>query len=420
MKNVVDEIGPGITSLEFVRALLNMPRPASLQAMLSKYAEPIVIDEPLVTDDGVALGGHHTITLERMGRSRHQGHMRATGFPSFRFGGPTIVGPLDSPFVAAAAGEVHGSNELGDREASWDDVSEAGGFVGYWALLKGGAHTTDVNFESDFFGDIGDVATFVGTVAGGALVAGSVGVCFVLGVHAADAAGVDETLGTAGLAGVLVASGVLVVFGPSAVVAAIVAGAAAGVAVELALKHRKLTDRPEEVEFANRVFQGTLPIDRIVLTNMLGIGRRPFTMPSVGDTILVNLGEGFEDPTHYTGKGDPDKPRKQAAGQLFIHELTHAWQIDVTHFLPGLMCDGLLNQSTTLAGDMGVMCRSAGPRFPAVQSGTAGELSSTTGSLVPGRRRSRSTKRGARPVPISGISATTSGTASSELHLPTL
>jgi hypothetical protein len=77
-------------------------------------------------------------------------------------------------------------------------------------------------------------------------------------------------------------------------------------------------------------------------------------MPSVGDTILVNLGEGFEDPTHYTGKGDPDKPRKQAAGQLFIHELTHAWQIDVTHFLPGLMCDGLLNQSTTLAGDMGV------------------------------------------------------------------
>ena len=150
------------------------------------------------------------------------------------------------------------------------------------------------------------------------------------------------------------ASGVLVVFGPGAVVAAIVAGAAAGVAVELALKHRRLTERPEEVEFANLVFEGTLPVDRIVLTNMLGIGRRPFTMPSVGNTILVNLGEGFEDPTHYTGKGDPDKPRKQAAGQLFIHELVHAWQIDVTHFLPGLMCDALLNQSTTLGGNMGV------------------------------------------------------------------
>ena len=50
MKNVIDEIGPGITSLEFVRARLNMARPASLTAMLAKYAEPIVIDEPLVTD----------------------------------------------------------------------------------------------------------------------------------------------------------------------------------------------------------------------------------------------------------------------------------------------------------------------------------------------------------------------------------
>ena len=116
--------------------------------------------------------------------------------------------------------------------------------------------------------------------------------CFVLGIHAADAIGLDEMAGTAGLVGVLVASGVLMVFGPSAIVAAIVAGAAAGVAIELALKHRKLTDRPEEVEFANRVFQGTLPVDRIVLTNMLGIGGRPFTIPSVGDTILVNLGRG--------------------------------------------------------------------------------------------------------------------------------
>jgi hypothetical protein len=28
----------------------------------------------------------------------------------------------------------------------------------------------------------------------------------------------------------------------------------------------------------------------------------------VGKTILVNLGAGFDDPVHYTGFGDPDKP----------------------------------------------------------------------------------------------------------------
>jgi hypothetical protein len=332
-----------------------MARPVSVKELLAKYRQPIVFDEPLVTPDGVALGGHHTLTLERHGHFRHEGHMRATGFPSFRYGVRTVVvGRSGTPVIAAVSGEVHGSNELGDRESSWDESGESAGVALYWASLKAAEHTTDINFESDFFGTIGDVATFVATLAGGFFVAGSVGVCFVLGIHAADAIGLDEEVGTAGLAGVLVAGGILVVFGPGAIIPALVAGAGVGVAVELSLKHRRLTDRPEEVAFANRVFQGTLPVDRIVLTNMLGVGMRPFTIPSVGNTILVNLGEGFDDPIHYTGKGDPAKPRKQARGQLFIHELVHAWQIDVTFFLPGLMCGAILNQATTLDGDMGV------------------------------------------------------------------
>lgn len=352
---LLDEIGPGITSLEYVRSQLGMDRPVSLKALLARYREPIVLDEPLVTPDGVALGGHHRITLERRGHFRHEGHMRATGFPSFRYGVRTVIqGRSGTPFIAAADGEVHGTNEPGDRESSWDVSGDSPTVALYWASLKGAEHTTDINFESDFFGTIGDVAVFVGTLAGGFAFAGSVGVCGVLGVHAADALGLDEELGTAGLAGVAVAGGVLIVFGPSAIIPAIVAGAAVGVAVELSLKHRKLTDRPEEVAFANRVFQGTLPVDRIVLTNMYGFGRRPFTIPSVGDTILVNLGAGFDDPIHYAGKGDPDKPPSQAPGQLFIHELVHAWQIDTSFFLPGLMCGAILNQSTTVGGDMGV------------------------------------------------------------------
>jgi hypothetical protein len=365
MINLIDEIGPGITSIDYIRVQLRLNRPIKVSELLSRYREPIVIDEPLITPDGVALGGHHKLTLERNGRYRHEGHMRATGFPSFHYGVRSVLaGNAGAPIAVAVGGDVHGSNEFGDNVSSWDEVGEMGGAKLYWASLKNGNLDTQIDFDSDFFGTIGDVVTFVGTLAGGALVAGPVGVCFALGVHAADAVGLDETVGTAGLLGVAVASGVLVVFGPSAIVAAIVAGAAVGVAVELLLKHRKLTDRPEEVEFADRVFKGKLPVDRIVLTNMLGIGRRPFTMPSVGDTILVNLGEGFDDPIHYTGKGDPDKPRKQAPGQLFIHELTHAWQIDVTTFLPGLMCDAVLNQSSTLGGDMGVYkYSSAGREF---------------------------------------------------------
>jgi hypothetical protein len=122
MKNLVDEIGPGITSVDYVRSQLGMDRPVSVKDLLAKYREPIVIEESLVTPDGVALGGHHKITLERSGRFRHEGHMRATGFPSFRFGVVTTLrGSSGTPFVYSEGGEVSGTNTIGgDRESSWD------------------------------------------------------------------------------------------------------------------------------------------------------------------------------------------------------------------------------------------------------------------------------------------------------------
>ena len=347
------QLGLGVSSLEAVRSMVGVGRPASLRNMLLRYRQPIVIDEPLVTPDGVALGGHHTITLERDGSVRHQGHMRATGFPSFTFGVRTVlVNDTGVPAVAAASGRVHGTNELGNRESSWDQSVPNPLVALHWAAMKRSRPETSINWDADFFGTIGDVLGFVGSLVGSAIVAGPAGVCIVLGVHIADLAGVDEQLGTAGLAGVAVAGGVLVVFGPGAIVPAIAAGAVAGIAVELTIKHRSLTDA--ERAFAERVFGPTLPVDRIVLTNLLGLGKRAFTIPSIGEAILVNLGAGFDDPIGYRGFGDPDNSNQQAPGQLFIHELVHAWQIDTETFLPGLMCEAIGAQLTTLGGNMDV------------------------------------------------------------------
>jgi hypothetical protein len=360
------ELGFGVNSIEAVRSLVGVGRPASLQDILIRYRQPIVIDESLVTPDGVPLGGHHTITLERGGSVRHQGHMRATGFPSFTFGVRTVlVNDAGIPAVATASGRVHGTNEPGDREFSWDQSGPNPLVALHWAAMKRSRPETSINREADFFGTIGDVLGFASTLIGGAIVAGPAGVCIVLGVHIADLAGIDEQLGTAGLAGVAVAGGVLVVFGPGAIIPAVAAGAAAGIAVETAIQHRPMT--AEQRAFAERVFGPTLPVDRIVLTNLVGIGKRPFTIPSIGEAILVNLGAGFDDPTHYRGYGHPDldkqnKPR--AEGQLFIHELVHAWQIDTETFLPGLICEAVGAQLTTLGGNMAVYrYGAAGPAF---------------------------------------------------------
>ena len=90
------QLGPTVRSCEAIRVLVDVPRPASMRAVLARYREPVVIDESLVTPDGVALGGHHRITLERHGSIRHEGHIRATGFPLFAYSVRTTLGSSTS------------------------------------------------------------------------------------------------------------------------------------------------------------------------------------------------------------------------------------------------------------------------------------------------------------------------------------
>lgn len=348
-----NELGRGVESLEELRVLTGVKRPASVKEMLARYREPIVFDEPLITPPGVPLGGHQTVTFHRNGDFRHEGHMNASGVPSFQYGVRTVFSnDAGIPVMTGESGHVAGTNEpFDDRESSWDKTDHNGLVALHWAAMKRARAETTIDRDSELFGAFGDVAEFLGSLVVGAAFAGPVGVCIVLGAHAADAAGLDEEFAVGGLPGLLVTGGTLLVFGPSAIVPALVAGAVVGTAFELSLKHRDMT--VPEREFAEEVFGPNLPVDQIRLTNLLGIGHRPFTIPTVGGTILVNLGAGLGDPIGYDGLGDPDNPQRQAKGQLFIHELAHAWQIGTASFLPGLMCDAVATSATTVGGNMG-------------------------------------------------------------------
>ena len=106
-----------------------------------------------------------------------------------------------------------------------------------------------------------------------------------------------------------------------------------------------MTDR--ERAFAACVFGNSLPAnDRIILTNLVGIGSRPFTLPNVIGQIIVNIGSAYDDPIGYSYKG-------QQPGELFIHELTHAWQIGHSSFKPGFICEGTWEQlQNSFGGDI--------------------------------------------------------------------
>jgi hypothetical protein len=350
-------LGHAAGSFESLRASVGLSRPTSLRQMTELYVRDVVFDEPIVTDDGVALGGHHNLTVRRDGSYHYQGHFRATGFPSFDVAILTTLGysiPIPgSPDMAGAQvaftahGRVHGTNESGDREHHWDVQGSAPLLAAEWYGVRQGRLNHRLEFDTDWFGPAGDVVGFLAQVVAFGATFGAAGVAIVMAGEAADLLNLEQIV-LPGTVGVIVAEGAAFVLGPGALLPAFVIGAAVTAAT---IKQRHMTDA--EKAFADTVFRGTLPHGRILLTNLLGLGNRPFTTPGPGGAILVNLGKGYDDPIHYTGKGGEEPGVSVAApGQLLIHELTHAWQIGNESFTPEYYCRALSTAVGTIGGDM--------------------------------------------------------------------
>lgn len=77
-----------------------------------------------------------------------------------------------------------------------------------------------------------------------------------------------------------------------------------------------------EYNWANKFYNGKLPsLQRIIVTNLMSVDRRAFTVPNGDGITVMNLGDAFNKPMQFTNAGYP------VPGQLFIHELAHVWQI---------------------------------------------------------------------------------------------
>jgi hypothetical protein len=343
--------GHGAASLERTRGRMGTTRPASTRQMAAAFAQDIVFDEPIVTDE--PLGGHHRLTLRRDGSFRYEGHMRATGFPSFEVSILTTLGyPIDVPpgtptaaaqVAFATRGECHGTNEPGDRDFHWNQEGALPVLAAEWEGLRRCTLQRQLQFDTDWFGVAGDAVSFLAQAVLLGSTFGAVGVAVIL---AGQAAQIDQgQMVVPGTVGILAGAAGSFVFGPSMLIPAFIAGAVAAAA---AIEQRPMTG-PER-DFAEHVFKGRVPYDRVLLTNLTGVGGRPFTCPGPGGVIILNMGDGFDRPTEYSGDGDDDGVR--APGQLLIHELTHAWQIANETFLPEYYCRAFTTAAGTAGGDM--------------------------------------------------------------------
>ncbi len=86
--------------------------------------------------------------------------------------------------------------------------------------------------------------------------------------------------------------------------------------------------RKEEISLAKRVFGETLPYNKIFLVNHTGTGNRPFTQAQLAKrNYYLHVGpQIFFDATSKAPWSYSEGEVKERRCDVFIHELTHAWQ----------------------------------------------------------------------------------------------
>lgn len=349
--------GEGPSSLSEVASYLGIPRPVSIRALIAHVdGIPASCDLQHEIVTGAALGGEVAVHLDKDGSYRFSGRMRATGFTSHTYRITALVRRPDG--VAAVAftrsGTVYGTDTPGDREDHWDELGadpERRQVVrNLWPhRLAGG--TLEVTRTSELAGVLGateDVLKVVVTFLAVAYTAGAgVAAVLTLGSELADAGDLEvPTWG--GIVGLGVVAGGLIIWGPLAIGPAFLVGVAAGALVESLIQVREVS--PEEQSLAVGVFGHTIDFSRVRLTNLLGLSGRRFVTPTFDGTILVNLGQAcFDAPTRYVEP--PPAPGLEARyakpGQLFVHELTHVWQLQHRNlddgWVPAWLCEGIID-----------------------------------------------------------------------------
>jgi hypothetical protein len=343
---------PPLVSIKGLAHAVGMQSPVSISSLIDSLLAPVTFHMQITTPSGTALGGSVDVTMKSDGGFSFDVYMHDSGWDPYDFTVRCVVqsgSGVAMAFQSSGHTDGTGSSPLGspNRDFHHNETGINALIKQFWLDVRSSSMTVNKSYQ-----DVGALHTvediakdLLGFLIADVTFGG--GLAFVVCVSAeiADAAGASF-VGPGGLVGVVVAGGVVWVFGPGALMAAVIAGVAAGAITDALIRHRQLTD--DEYNFADTVFKGTLPPkDRIYVTNLSWDDGRKYTWPELDGSIILNMGDAFDDPVHASSTGYATK------GQVFIHEMTHAWQIHTASFVPGILCRKITQTSSYEYGSAG-------------------------------------------------------------------
>jgi hypothetical protein len=309
--------------------------------------DPLIFTGPIITGGLAALGGTITITIHLDGAVRWQGHAHDSGADAYNFGISALVsGPSGHRLAFAHSGHASGTFNGGSRDDDWDEFHPPSALVrSLLPELNDALFDSHLEYTSDIGSAFESALNWVIKFSVGSAFSG-VGLVVFIGLE------VGSLISTGSLVpGARVAEGILWMAGPGNTLLALVAEGIAS-----AGSRTRELDR-ESYDWANNeVFLGSLPArQRLVLTDTIGGGKRAFTFPRFDGKITLNMGpESFDDPRrHPTGK----------YGQIFIHELVHACQIEHTSMDLALLADAFASKVCEATGGDPYVYGQAGPTY---------------------------------------------------------
>jgi len=330
----------------YVALLALMGLPFLVHSTPGLVLEEVSFRQVVITPSGTALGGAVDLTLRSDGSYKAHFHMHDSGAIDYDFVVRAVFTTSNgTSFALQHSGHVEGTESTtltrGPRRNSDKDIAGFHQLIrDNWPAVKAGKMSVSKDYsKAGVIGFIEDLSKTIAEITGGAA-RGAVGAVIALGDEMAKTFESLEQSGT-----ISVIAGVAVIASGGGAVMAVTTGVKAGLVTKALIKNRPLT--AEEYNFANVVFNGTLPpAQDIILTNLEGLGGRAFVMPGVGSKIYINIGAyGYDRPMTHVRSVDDDP------GRLFIHELTHVWQIHHKKFVPGWVCAGLIAQAGNTFGD---------------------------------------------------------------------